>query len=95
LHGTQPEAATHATEDVAVVPERQVTVAGADPAERWAEIARVAENAVESLRRGTRVIAQGGLQQRKTREAEKQAVIEMAVDEIGPSLTVQYTLGGY
>ncbi|MCW2632713.1 MAG: single-strand binding protein [Pseudonocardia sp.] len=48
----------------------------------------VAENAAESLQRGTRVIAQGRLQQRsfETREGEKRTVIELAVDEIGPSL---------
>lgn len=47
-----------------------------------------AENAGESLQRGTRVIAQGRLQQRsfETREGEKRNVIELAVDEIGPSL---------
>ena len=47
-----------------------------------------AENAGESLQRGTRVIAQGRLQQRsfETREGEKRTVIELLVDEIGPSL---------
>ena len=47
-----------------------------------------AENAAESLQRGMRVIAQGRLQQRsyETREGEKRTVIEMQVDEIGPSL---------
>lgn len=47
-----------------------------------------AENAGESLQRGMRVIAQGRLQQRsfETREGEKRTVIELAVDEIGPSL---------
>ncbi|MBV9026161.1 MAG: single-stranded DNA-binding protein, partial [Streptomycetaceae bacterium] len=46
------------------------------------------ENAAESLTRGMRVIAQGRLQQRsyETREGEKRTVIELQVDEIGPSL---------
>ncbi len=49
---------------------------------------QAAENAAESLQRGMRVIAQGRLQQRsyETREGEKRTVIEMQVDEIGPSL---------
>lgn len=52
----------------------------------WRE---AAENVAESLSKGTRVIAQGRLQQRsyETREGEKRSVIELAVDEIGPSLT--------
>ena len=47
-----------------------------------------AENAVESLTKGARVIAQGRLQQRsfETREGERRTVVEMQVDEIGPSL---------
>jgi single-strand DNA-binding protein len=47
-----------------------------------------AENVVESLARGTRVIVQGRLKQRsfETREGEKRTVIELEVDEIGPSL---------
>jgi single-strand DNA-binding protein len=46
------------------------------------------ENVAESLTRGTRVIAQGRLKQRsyETREGEKRTVIELEVDEIGPSL---------
>ena len=49
---------------------------------------QAAENVAESLQRGMRVIAQGRLQQRsyETREGEKRTVIEMQVDEIGPSL---------
>jgi single-strand DNA-binding protein len=49
---------------------------------------QAAENAAESLTRGMRVIAQGRLQQRsyETREGEKRTVIELQVDEIGPSL---------
>jgi len=49
---------------------------------------QAAENAAESLTRGMRVIAQGRLQQRsfETREGEKRTVVEMQVDEIGPSL---------
>lgn len=47
-----------------------------------------AENVAESLTKGMRVIAQGRLQQRsyQTREGENRTVIEMQVDEIGPSL---------
>jgi single-strand DNA-binding protein len=49
---------------------------------------QAAENAAESLTRGMRVIAQGRLKQRsyETREGEKRTVIELDVDEIGPSL---------
>jgi single-strand DNA-binding protein len=47
-----------------------------------------AENAAESLRRGARVIVSGRLRQRsfETREGEKRTVMEMEVDEVGPSL---------
>jgi single-strand DNA-binding protein len=47
-----------------------------------------AENVVESLRRGMRVIVQGRLKQRsyETREGEKRTVFEVEVDEVGPSL---------
>ncbi|MFI5841073.1 single-stranded DNA-binding protein [Catenuloplanes sp. NPDC051500] len=49
---------------------------------------QVAENVAESLTRGSRVIVQGRLRQRsyETREGEKRTVIEMEVDEVGPSL---------
>jgi single-strand DNA-binding protein len=49
---------------------------------------QAAENAAESLTRGARVIVQGRLRQRsyETREGEKRTVIEMEVDEVGPSL---------
>lgn len=49
---------------------------------------QAAENVAESLQRGMRVVVQGRLQQRsfETREGEKRTVIEMQVDEIGPSL---------
>lgn len=49
---------------------------------------QAAENVAESLERGMRVIAQGRLKQRsfETREGEKRTVIELDVDEIGPSL---------
>ena len=42
----------------------------------------------ESLTRGSRVIVQGRLKQRsyETREGEKRTVVELEVDEIGPSL---------
>lgn len=51
----------------------------------WRE---AAENVAESLTKGTRVIAQGRLVQRsyETREGEKRTVIELQVEEIGPSL---------
>jgi single-strand DNA-binding protein len=47
-----------------------------------------AENVVESLSRGDRVIVQGRLTQRsyETAEGEKRSVVELLVDEIGPSL---------
>jgi single-strand DNA-binding protein len=49
---------------------------------------QAAENVAESLQRGMRVVAQGRLKQRsyETREGEKRTVIEMEVDEVGPSL---------
>jgi single-strand DNA-binding protein len=49
---------------------------------------QAAENVAESLQRGMRVIAQGRLKQRsyETREGEKRTVVEMEVDEVGPSL---------
>ena len=49
---------------------------------------QVAENVAESLARGTRVIVTGRLKSRsyETKEGEKRTVIEMEVDEIGPSL---------
>ncbi|MDT8912840.1 single-stranded DNA-binding protein [Amycolatopsis sp. PS_44_ISF1] len=49
---------------------------------------QAAENAAESLTRGTRVIVQGRLVQRsfETKEGEKRTVVELQVDEIGPSL---------
>ncbi len=49
---------------------------------------QAAENAVESLTRGARVLAQGRLVQRsfETREGEKRTVVELEVDEIGPSM---------
>jgi len=49
---------------------------------------QAAENVAESLQRGMRVVVQGRLQQRsyETREGEKRTVVEMQVDEVGPSL---------
>jgi single-strand DNA-binding protein len=49
---------------------------------------QAAESVAESLTRGTRVIAQGRLVQRsfETREGEKRTVVELEVDEVGPSL---------
>ncbi|RIQ20714.1 single-stranded DNA-binding protein [Jiangella rhizosphaerae] len=49
---------------------------------------QAAENAAESLQRGMRVVVTGRLKQRsyETREGEKRTVIELDVDEIGPSL---------
>ena len=51
----------------------------------WRE---AAENVAESLTKGTRVIATGRLKSRsyETKEGEKRTVIELEVDEIGPSL---------
>lgn len=48
----------------------------------------LAEHVCESLTRGTRVIASGRLRMRtyQTSEGENRTVIEMTVDEIGPSL---------
>lgn len=47
-----------------------------------------AENAAESLTKGMRVIVTGRLEQRQweTQEGEKRSVVEVAIDEIGPSL---------
>ena len=49
---------------------------------------QAAENVAGSLTRGSRVMAQGRLKQRSfdTKEGDKRTVIEMEVDEIGPSL---------
>lgn len=51
----------------------------------WRE---AAENVAESLTKGMRVIASGRLVQRSydTREGEKRTVVELQVEEIGPSL---------
>ena len=51
----------------------------------WREMA---ENASESLARGSRVIVTGRLEQRswETSEGEKRSKIEVVADEIGPSL---------
>jgi single-strand DNA-binding protein len=47
-----------------------------------------AEHVADSLTRGSRVIVQGRLRQRsyETREGEKRTVVELEVDDIGPSL---------
>jgi single-strand DNA-binding protein len=49
---------------------------------------QVAENVAESLSKGSRVIVSGRLRQRTydTKEGEKRTVIDLEVDEIGPSL---------
>lgn len=49
---------------------------------------QVAENVAESLTRGCRVVVTGRLKQRsfETKEGEKRTVVELDVDEIGPSL---------
>jgi single-strand DNA-binding protein len=49
---------------------------------------QVAENVAESLTRGSRVLVSGRLRQRsfETKEGEKRTVVELEVDEIGPSL---------
>jgi single-strand DNA-binding protein len=48
----------------------------------------LAENVTESLSRGSRVIARGKLKQRsfETKSGEKRTVIELEVENIGPSL---------
>ena len=55
------------------------------PCQAWRQMA---ENIAESLTKGIRVIVQGRLTQRSytTREGEQRTVVEMQVDEIGPSL---------
>ena len=47
-----------------------------------------AENVAESLRKGMRVIVQGRLTQRSydTQQGERRTVVELQVDEVGPSL---------
>jgi single-strand DNA-binding protein len=47
-----------------------------------------AENVAETLTKGARVIVTGRLRQRsyETREGEKRTVVEVDVEEIGPSL---------
>ena len=51
----------------------------------WRE---AAENVAESLHKGTAVIVQGRLKQRsfETKEGEKRTVVELDVDEVGPTL---------
>ena len=51
----------------------------------WRE---TAENVAESLRKGMRVIVQGRLTQRSydTQQGERRTVVELQVDEVGPSL---------
>jgi single-strand DNA-binding protein len=66
---------------------------------------QAAENVAESLQKGMRVVVQGRLKQRsyETREGEKRTVVELEVDEVGPSLKyatakvarVQRSGGGY
>jgi single-strand DNA-binding protein len=49
---------------------------------------QAAQNAAESLSKGTRVIMQGRLKQRsfETKEGDKRTVVELDVDAIGPEL---------
>ena len=51
----------------------------------WRELA---ENVAESLHKGSRVIAQGRLQQRswEAQDGSRRTSVELTVDEIGPSL---------
>lgn len=51
----------------------------------WRE---AAENAAESLQKGMRVIVVGSLEQRswETAEGEKRSVVEVRIDELGPSV---------
>ncbi len=48
----------------------------------------VAENVAESLQKGSRVIVTGSLEQRtwETQEGDKRSVVEIRIDDIGPSL---------
>ena len=48
----------------------------------------MAENAAESLTRGTRIVVAGRLRQRswETQDGDKRTAIEIEADEIGPSL---------
>ena len=47
-----------------------------------------AENAAESLQKGMRIIVTGRLEQRswETQEGDKRSIIEVRIDDIGPSL---------
>jgi len=49
---------------------------------------QAAENVAESLQKGMRVVVQGRLKSRQyeTREGEKRTVMEIEVEEVGPSL---------
>ena len=49
---------------------------------------QAAENVAESLQKGMRVVVQGRLKARsyETREGEKRTVVELEVEEVGPSL---------
>ena len=49
---------------------------------------QAAENVAESLQKGMRVVVQGRLKQRsfETKEGEKRTVVELDVEEVGPSL---------
>lgn len=49
---------------------------------------QAAENVAESLSKGTRVLVSGRLKQRsyEAREGDKRTVMELEVDEVGPSL---------
>jgi single-strand DNA-binding protein len=49
---------------------------------------QAAENVAESLQRGARVIVTGRLKQRsfETKEGQQRTVVEVDVDEVGPSL---------
>lgn len=49
---------------------------------------QLAENAEASLTKGSRVVAEGLLKQRsfETKEGEKRTVVEMTINDIGPSL---------
>ena len=49
---------------------------------------QAAENVAESLTKGMRVVVQGRLKQRsfEDREGQKRTVVELEVDEVGPSL---------
>jgi single-strand DNA-binding protein len=87
-----PNGAPVAKFTVAVTPRRPDGQGGWEDGEtsflRCTAWRSLAENLAESLTKGTRVIVYGRLQQRswETPEGERRSVVEVQVDEAGPSL---------